>query len=171
MNLCGTRPEITVTIKLCSWKKQITLEMRTWRGVERDIIWIALRAIGIWGAVRNLWWSLFFSAWLKISQYHRISGWKELEGMSGDYLDQLPLIKQSHPEQVAQHNNVHEGLDSLKRSRLHNFSGQTVPGLKAKMIFIMFRWNFCVLVCADREIWRYWRRVENDFRPTLQTES
>jgi len=39
-----------------------------------------------------------------------------------------PLLKQGHLEQAAQ-DLVQEGFEYLQRRRLHNLSGQPVPGL------------------------------------------
>lgn len=50
-----------------------------------------------------------------------------LERTYGDHLVQNPLLKQVHPEQVAQ-DLVQVGFDYLQR-RLHNLSEQPVPAL------------------------------------------
>jgi len=41
----------------------------------------------------------------------------------------IPLPKQGHPEQAAQHR-VQAGLEYLQRRRLHNLPGQPMPGLR-----------------------------------------
>lgn len=146
-------------------KKQITLGMRTWRRMERGIICIALEAIGIWGVVQNLWWSLFFSTWLKIPQSLRMEGVRkdlwELSRLSPS----TKAVTQSRLSSITLSRQawilLREGGSTTRLGRLLQGS----MNIKEKIFCLMFRWTFCILVCTDREIWRYLRRVESDFRP------
>ena len=50
---------------------------------------------------------------------------RDLSGSSSP----TPLPKQGHPEQAEQ-DRIEAGLEYLQRRRLHNLSGQPVPGLR-----------------------------------------
>lgn len=84
------------------------------------------------------------------------------------------LLEQVHLEQVAQ-DLFKMGFEYLETRGLHSISGWPVPGffevtLKVKKFFLIFRWSFCVLVCALYYFSFYWAPMKSVWLYPLSKE-